>query len=315
VANLPPGHDRAVVPFEAEPTPVRPARYGAGPVWDDGAGELLWVDVAGQVRWGRIDPAGTVSDLAVRPVGEPVGAVAPTTSAGWLVAAGGGFRSLTPDGQVSVLLDLAGGGGRLRLSTGACDRTGRFFAGTAGPGELPGAGALYRLDLDGTVSTALSGLGVVAGIGWSPDDDVLYVADSGARTVTGFDYDADLGTMGRPRVLLQFPLDEPGTPHGLTVDRAGHLWVALDGAREVRRYSADGSPEEVVRLRATRVTGCTFAGPDLDILVMTTSAEGLSEKERLVQTDAGRLFTVRIPDVVGRAAFRYRGPLRSLTSA
>ena len=81
--------------LEATPARVRPARRGVGPVWDDGARELLWVDTAGQVRWGRVDAAGGVRDVAVRPVGEPVAAVALTMSSGWLVAAGSGFRALT----------------------------------------------------------------------------------------------------------------------------------------------------------------------------------------------------------------------------
>src|SRR3954453_18554622 len=203
--------------LEAAPASVRPARHGAGPVWDDGAGELLWVDTAGQVRWGRVDATGGVRDLAVRPVGEPVGAVALTTSSGWLVAAGSGFRGLTPDGAVSVLLDLEGAG---RMCGGACDRAGRFFAGVTDlheHEEEDGLGALYRVDLDGVVSTAATGLMDPTGIAWSPDDDILYVADPGARTVTAYDYDVDLGATARPRVVLDLPVDEPTIPDGLTV--------------------------------------------------------------------------------------------------
>jgi sugar lactone lactonase YvrE len=304
-----------VIPLLAEATPVRPARHGDGPVWDDAAGELLWVDTAGQVRWGRVDPGGRVSDLAVRPVGQSVGAVAPTTTPGWLLAAGSGFRGLTPDGEVTVLLDLTEeAAADTPMRSGACDRAGRFFAGTGRLHETPGAGSLYRVDLDGTVVAVLTGLVVVAGIAWSPDDDVLYLADSGARTVTAFDYDVDLGTLGRPRVLLEFDGDGPGTPHGLAVDRAGHLWIALWGAGEVRQYSAAGTLEAVVRVRATRATGCAFAGPALDVLVVSTaSAEGLSVREQAIQPDAGRLFTTRPPDVLGRPAFPYRGPVRGLT--
>jgi sugar lactone lactonase YvrE len=230
------------------------------------------------------------------------------------VAAGSGFRVLTPDGAVSVLLDLEGPG---RMRTGACDRTGRFIAGVTGlhQHEEVGLGALYRVDLDGVVSTAATGLMDPAGIAWSPDDDILYVADSGARTVNAYDYDVDLGAVDRPRVVLDFPVDEPAVPRGLTVDRAGHLWVALDGVGQVRRYSSAGRPEGAVRVPEQQTSGCTFAGPGLDILVVTTSAEGLPEPERVAQPEAGRLFTVRIPDVVGRGAFRYRGPLRSLTNA
>ena len=60
----------------------------------------------------------------------------------------------------------------------------------------------------------------------------------------------------------------------------------------------------------TQPTGCTFVGPALDVLVVTTAVEGLSDVDRVVQADAGRLFTVHVPDVVGPGQFRYRGPLR-----
>ena len=93
----------------------------------------------------------------MRPVGEPVAAVALTTSPGWLVAGGSGFRVLSPDGAVTVLLDLEGAG---RMCGGACDRAGRFFAGVTGrrePEEV-GPGALYRVDLDGVVTPVATGL-------------------------------------------------------------------------------------------------------------------------------------------------------------
>jgi sugar lactone lactonase YvrE len=255
-----------------------------------------------------------VRDAAVRQVGEPVGAVTPTTSPGWLLAAGDGFRSLTPDGRVSSLLRLRReDGGPMRMCAGACDRAGRFFAGAAAPGDKAGAGLLYRVDVDGVVSVAHAGLSVLTGIGWSPDDDVVYLADAAAGTVTAVDYDVDLGTLGRARMVLD--LDEGCMPHGLTVDLAGHLWAALSGAGEVRRYGPGGVLEQVVMLRATRATGCAFAGAGLDVLVVTTSAEGLSAAEQMVQPDAGRLFTVRVADVVGRPPVAYRGPLRTLTRA
>jgi sugar lactone lactonase YvrE len=294
---------------DAQPTRTRPARYAQGPVWDDVAGELLWADAAGEVRWGGLVTEGTVRDLAVRPIGAPVAAVVLTTSPGWLVAAGGALRRLAPDGEMSVLLDL---GGPIRMCGGACDRAGRFFAGVTGLPETRGVGAVHRVDLDGVVSIALTDLEQPAAIAWSPDDDVLYLTDSGARTVTAYDYDPDLGTAGRPRILLDFPMGEPAVPSGLAVDRAGHLWVALTGGGQVRRYSSTGRPEEVVRVPVTQPTGCTFVGLALDTLVVTTAAEGLSDVERAVQRDAGRLFTARVPDVVGRGTFRYRGPLRSL---
>src|SRR4051812_43774160 len=182
--------------LDARPATVRPARHGQGPVWDDRAGELLWVDRGGEIRWARVDPAGEVSDLAVRPAGEPVAAVAPTMTVGWLLAADGGFRQLTPDGQLRAVLDIAeDGAARPRICHGACDPVGRFFAGTATQDREPGTGSLYRVDLDGVLGIALTGLTIPTGVAWSPRDDVLYLADSGSRTVTAYEYDVDLGAL------------------------------------------------------------------------------------------------------------------------
>jgi sugar lactone lactonase YvrE len=133
--------------------------------------------------------------------------------------------------------------------------------------------------------------------------------------VVSFDYDVDLGARGASREVLDVAGEADVMLRGLAVDRAGHLWVALWGAGEVRRYSTMGVLEDVVPLRATRTTGCAFAGPVLDVLVISTSAEGLSPADQAAQPDAGKLFTTRVPDVVGRPAFRYRGPLRRLTRA
>jgi sugar lactone lactonase YvrE len=71
----------------------------------------------------------------------------------------------------------------------------------------------------------------------------------------------------------------------------------------------------VVRVPVTQPTGCTFVGPALDILVVTTAVERLSDVDRVGQPDAGPLFTVHVPDVVGWGTSRYRGPLGSLTAA
>jgi sugar lactone lactonase YvrE len=70
----------------------------------------------------------------------------------------------------------------------------------------------------------LTGLTVPARVVWCPQDDVRYLADSGSGTVTAYEYDVDLGTLGRPRPLLEFA-GAAGAPAGLTVDLAGHVWL------------------------------------------------------------------------------------------
>jgi sugar lactone lactonase YvrE len=312
--------------LSAAPAAPGPAFHAEGPTWDAGRGELLWVDIpAGLVRRAAASPDGVLTETACVHAADTVGAVVPAAAGGWLLAAGGGFAHLAEDGTARPLLDLAGEGGTqeaggTRMNDAACDRAGRFFAGTMAFDQRPGAAALYRLDLDGTVTTVLDGLNVSNGIGWSPDDRTVYLADSGPGLVWAFDYDLDSGSFSHRRVLLDFTgQDGPdpngssqnGVADGLTVDDEGCLWTALWGGGQVRRWSPEGELLAVVELPVSNVSSCAFAGPGLDLLVISTSAEGLDEAGRAAQPDAGRLFTAR-PGGTGPAAFPYRGPLSGL---
>ena len=306
-------HRIAATPAAAVPA----AAHGEGPTWDAERGELLWVDITGGlVRRAAVSADGALTEVATHRGGDTVGAVVPAAAGGWLLAAGGGFTHLTGDGAAHVLLTLAGEGGTAadggtRMNDAACDPAGRFFAGTMAFDERPGAGALYRLDLDGTVTTVLDGLTVSNGIGWSPDARTVYLADSGPGVVHAFDYDLAAGTFGEGRVLLEFDGSD-GVADGLTVDDDGCLWTALWGGGQVRRWSPEGELLAVVEVPGVAQTSsCAFAGPGRDLLVVSTSAEGLDDAARAAQPDAGRLFTAR-PEVTGPPASPYRGPLGAL---
>jgi sugar lactone lactonase YvrE len=299
----------------ATPAPLSPAEHGEGPRWDADRGELLWVDISGGLlRRAAVDPDGGLSELAAHRGGDTVGAVAPATAGGWLLAAGGGFTHLATDGTVRVLLELASEGGSAesggtRMNDAACDPAGRFLAGTMAFDQRPGAGALYCLDLDGTVRTLLDGLTVSNGLGWSPDGGTFYLADSGPGLLWASDYDVATGTISRRRVLVEFPAD--AVSDGLTVDDEGCLWTALWGGGQVRRWSPEGDLLAVVDVPVAQTSACCFAGPGRDLLVVTTSTEGMSDEHLAAQPDAGRLFTAR-PGVTGPAASPYRGPLGAL---
>jgi sugar lactone lactonase YvrE len=291
------------------------AEHGEGPIWDADAGELVWVDItAGLVRRGVVT-GDDVTDVAEHRGGDTVGFVVPAAAGGWLLGAGGGITRLDADGAAHVLIELTGEGGSeadggTRMNDGACDRAGRFYGGTMAFDERSGAGALYRLDLDGTVSTVHDGLTVSNGLGWSPDDRTVYLSDSGAKTVWACDYDLDSGVFGQRRVLLDFTEDPDGVADGLTVDDEGCLWTALWGGGQVRRYSPDGELLTVVDVPGVEnTTSCAFTG---DLLVISTSRHGLDDDARAAQPDAGRLFTVRT-GVTAPPAHRYRGPLGALS--
>ncbi|MDP9864475.1 MULTISPECIES: SMP-30/gluconolactonase/LRE family protein [Streptosporangium] len=274
---------------EPEIVPVPRARLGEGPRWDGRTGTLLWVDIpAGRVH--RLDPSD--GSHGVIDVGQPVGVVAPRAAGGLALAVRDGFAVLPePRWAAPTTGDAAAHGGLEliapvtaaerpgnRMNDGACDRAGRFFAGTKAEDDTPGAGAVYRLDPDHRCERVLEGVTVSNGIAWSPDERLLYYVDTPTGRVDVFDYDPGDGRLGNRRTFAEI---SRGMPDGITVDARGHVWVALWGGGAVLRLRPDGRLDLTVEIPATNVTSCAFGGPDLDVLYVTTASDGTAGGELL----------------------------------
>lgn len=70
---------------------------------------------------------------------------------------------------------------------------------------------------------------------------------------------------GVPRNRRRF-VDIPpaaGAPDGMCVDEFEHVWVAIWGGSELRRYSPAGELVAVVRVDAPPVSSCAFVGKHL----------------------------------------------------
>ena len=67
-----------------------------------------------------------------------------------------------------------------RANDGKVDRAGRFWFSTMEDDGKTPTGNLYRLDADRTVSKLDGGYLVPNGVGWSPDDRLMYLGDTRA---------------------------------------------------------------------------------------------------------------------------------------
>jgi sugar lactone lactonase YvrE len=244
------------------------AYHGEGPVWSERWGGLRWVDMfAGDVL--SLAPDGTIGR---EHVGELTAAVRPRRDGGAVLGVERGFALRDPDGNVEPLPELWSDR-NLRMNEGGCDPDGRFYCGSMAYDKQPGAGALYRLDPDRSVTVVLEGLTVSNGIEWSPDGARAYYNDTDTYRTDVFDYDAESGLTAR-RAFVEVPA-EVGRPDGLTVDSEGGVWVAINRGGAVHRYTPAGALDAVVEVPARKVTACTFGGAGLDELFITTSREDL----------------------------------------
>jgi len=274
------------------------AELGEGPVWDSHAGCLYFVDILrGKVH--RFEPDSRA--LKSYDVGQPVGAVALAGAGDLVLAVRDGFAGLALDtGAVRIIADVERDRRDQRMNDGNCDAAGRFWAGTMALDERADAGALYRLDPDGTVHTMLAAVSISNGIDWSADNRRMYFIDSPSQRVDVFDFDVASGSIANRRAFVQIPSGE-GVPDGLTIDADDHVWVSLWRGGAVHRYAPDGSLAAVVRLPVTHPTSCCFGGDGLADLFITTAFIALDPAERTRQPHAGALFRCR-PGVVGRPA-------------
>jgi gluconolactonase len=140
-----------------------------------------------------------------------------------------------------------------------------------------GDNLVWRFDPStGEVDAATDWVEVPNGLAFSPDESVLYVADSAAtlpsdttgnRQIVAFDV-VDGRRLANPRVFYALTEAE-GVPDGLRVDILGNVWTsAEDGLHVVapdgRRLGRVPVPE--------RTSNCVFGGPGLDRLYITASS-------------------------------------------
>jgi sugar lactone lactonase YvrE len=100
----------------------------------------------------------------------------------------------------------------------------------------------------------------------------------------------------------------PSPPPSPPPPRAGNLWVAQWGGWRVVAYRpSDGAVIAEVKVPTAHVSSCTFGGPELSDLYITTAKEHLSEEERKAQPHAGDIFLVRNVGWKGVPAFEFAG--------
>jgi sugar lactone lactonase YvrE len=279
------------------------ATVGEGPVWDDRARVLWWVDIK-TPRLFRFDPAS--GENRAWPMPERIGCAIPREKGGLIGAFKTGFKWIDPEtGTVTPITDPEPDRPGNRFNDGKCDRFGRLFAGTMDDAEVECTGTLYRLDPDLRVHVVRRGVHLSNGLDWSPDDRLMYYTDSPRRLIWVYDYDAERGALANERVFARIP-DDAGVPDGLCVDAEGFVWSAHWGGSRVTCYAPDGRIDRVLQMPVPQPSSCTFGGPDLGTLYVTSAAIGMTEADFAKAPHGGNLFAVEV-GVRGQPVSRFAG--------
>jgi sugar lactone lactonase YvrE len=275
-------------------------RLGEGPVWSVDEQALYWVDIERPCLQRYHPETGAYTAWTM-----------PSQIGSFALRQGGGAVVALRDGLYTF--DL--GSGHLtnicrpepkrgtRFNDGKCDRYGRFWAGTMDLKFAAPVGALYRLDGDGNCDMMRPHVTCSNGLGWSPDNRTMYYTDTPTRHILAYDFDGEIGKISHERI---FTHDAEGYPDGLTVDAAGYVWSAKWDGWKIVRYTPDGTVDREIPLPVQRPTSCTFGGPALNQLYITSASVGLSPAERAEQPLAGSLLVLET-DIAGLPDALYAG--------
>jgi L-arabinonolactonase len=261
------------------------------PLWDGARRRLHVVDIYGGAIVTHDWSSGRTTSCAV---GGPIGSIG-LADDGRLVA---GLQSsvalIDPEtGATQMLTAIAHARPDSRLNDGRVDPAGRFWVGSMREALDEPAGALYRVDPDGSVLRHAEGITCSNGLAWSPDRRTMYHADSRRGTVWRYDYDVATGAATNQRVFC-VAADGEGRPDGAAVDADGCYWIARYAGWRVVRHAPDGRELFTLPMPVANPTMCAFAGDDLSTLVITSARGGLTDDELRGQPHAGSVFAVEV---------------------
>ncbi len=267
---------------------------GEGVLWDARIGSAVWTDIQSACFW-QWQPGG-------EPIGFPLpqrlGSIALTQTPGtYLGGFEHGFARFTPTtGAFEMLAPVTAEHAHLRLNDGRVDRSGTFWAGSMVEAKGQPLGSLWRYDGDGKATAFFDDIIIPNSLCWTRNGTQMYFTDTMTQTIRRYVFEADKGPIGNPEIFAT--TSGARYPDGSCIDAEDHLWNAQWASGEVVRYRPDGSIERRIALPVTQPSCVTFGGPDLNLLLVTTARQSLSDEALRQQPLAGALFVFET-DVTG----------------
>ena len=270
-------------------------RLGESIIWDELSRMILWVDVGypsylylydpAQDSLRKVDYAGLLCGVAL------------TNRPDTVILLADSFlkRCHLPSGHIDDLMHVDPDCPSNICNECGVDMEGCLWVATmqnnmrpeASEKRLERSGSLYQLR-SGELVRYQSGLGIPNTLLWSSNGKRFYMGDSLDGKL--FCYDVEGDSLSNKREL-----GEPhvgGVPDGSAMDSDDNLWNARWGDAAVFVYSSEGRRIKTIPIPTSQVTSCTFGGPDMSTLFVTTAQHELSPAERAQFPLSGTVFKV-----------------------
>ena len=249
-------------------------RFTEGPYWHPD-GFLIFSDIPANTIY-RWMPDSTEADVYRRPSGNSNGIAA--DAEGRLLLAQHGWRRIARVDSLGREMALATHYEGKRLNSPndlAVHSDGAIYFtdppyGIEEEEEELGFYGVYRINPSGDSTLVLADSSFIRpnGIVFSPDESVLYVADSQERLVRAFDVD-ESGALSNRRLFVSVADSMRGSADGMKVDEAGNLYTT--GAGGVWVVAPDGTVLSRIAVPQS-ATNLAWGGEDAQTLYITAGS-------------------------------------------
>lgn len=210
---------------------------------------------------------------------------------------GGDGQAFGPDGRLyanagalSKLIAWSPDGQFKEIATGfkgndlVVRHDGSIFA--TAPFDPKKPGEIYYVSPKGEAKVVDTGLKFANGICTSPDQSLLYVADSRSHWVYSYQIQPDGSLKHKQRYyhIHVHDRDDDSGADGLRVDRDGRLWVATRMGLQVCDQA--GRVNCIIPTPNGKVSNLTFGGPEFDVLYATCGDKVYSRKVKVKGANA-----------------------------
>jgi sugar lactone lactonase YvrE len=159
-------------------------------------------------------------------------------------------------------------------------------------------GQVFRVSPDGSFDVAAEDMQAPNGMGLSPDQRTLFVAESAGLRITAFDR-ADDGALSNRRVFAALKPGDPAAgvsaPDGMCLDAEGAVWYADPVGRRVVRVMEGGAVTDIVSFVPETPVACVLGGKERRTLYVCAALAW--RRDELTGTRNGRIasFEVSVP--------------------
>jgi len=243
---------------------------GESPIWDDNYQRLYWVDIESKklLAWDYIYNKNYIWEFKNR-----ICSIALTQNKNILLCAFDRFfaffniNSKTLN-KIELNIHLPKS---VRFNDGKTDNFGRFWCGTMSESNpKKNEGSIYMLENDLKVKKMFDNIVISNSLAAKEDNKTIYFSDTYEKKIYQGVLSKDKNKFQEVSIFRD-NCNSTGFPDGSTIDLEGNLWNAeWDGSRIVK-YDSNSNIVDIINLPVRRPTSCTFGGPDMNLLFVTSA--------------------------------------------